>query len=114
ARKQLRLPRHARRGYHTPLALEQPRTPWYDHAAAREVMGRIRTVGLVVKRNRPRATRLARPMVAALRRRRVTVLADVTSPLADVPARPTGSLAREGGLLVVLGGDRTLLAVARR
>jgi len=78
------------------------------------VMGRIRTVGLVVKRNRPRATRLARRMVAALRRRRVTVLADVTSPLADVPSRPTGSLAREVDLLVVLGGDGTLLSVARR
>ncbi len=77
-------------------------------------MGRIRTVGLVVKRNRPRATRLARRMVAALRRRRVSVLADVTSPLAGVPSRPTGSLAREADLLVVLGGDGTLLAVARR
>jgi len=77
-------------------------------------MGRIRTVGLVVKRNRPRATRLARRMVAALRRRRVTVLADAASPLAGVPSRPTGSLAREVDLLVVLGGDGTLLSVARR
>src|SRR5262249_59449751 len=77
-------------------------------------MGRIRTVGLVVKRNRPRATRLAQRMLSALRRRRVTVLADSVSPLAGVPSRPTATLAREADLLVVLGGDGTLLSVARR
>ena len=77
-------------------------------------MGRIRTVGLVVKRNRPRATRLARRMLSALRRRRVSVLADAISPLAGVPSRPTAALAREADLLVVLGGDGTLLSVARR
>src|SRR5262249_16204989 len=80
----------------------------------RVVMGRIRTVGLVVKRNRPRATRLAQRMLSALRRRRVTVLADSVSPLAGVPSRPTATLAREADLLVVLGGDGTLLSVARR
>ena len=45
-------------------------------------MGRIRTVGLVVKRNRPRATRLATRIVTALRRRGIRVLADAAAPLA--------------------------------
>src|SRR6185369_2065867 len=38
------------------------------------VMGRIRTVGLVVKRNRPRAARLAARMQTMLRRRGLRVL----------------------------------------
>ena len=42
-------------------------------------MGRIRTVGLVVKRDHPRATNLAKRIVAFLRRRRVTVLVDEES-----------------------------------
>src|SRR4029077_6774124 len=84
----------------------------YDGRWRRVVMGRIRTVGLVVKRNWPRATRLARRMVGALRRRRVTALAEDISPLAGVPSRPTAALAREADLLVVLGGHGTLVSVA--
>ncbi len=76
-------------------------------------MGRIRTVGLVVKRNRPRAARLAARMVAMLRRRGRRVLADVDGDLAGAPARAKAELARECDLLVVLGGDGTLLSVAR-
>src|SRR5262245_22792399 len=77
-------------------------------------MGRIRTVGLVVKRNQPRAARLAKRIVRALRRRGIRVLADAAAPLAGVPARPKSALAREADLIVVLGGDGTLLAVARQ
>jgi NAD+ kinase len=76
-------------------------------------MGRIRTVGLVVKRNRPRAARLAARMVAMLRRRGLRVLADVDGDLAGAPARAKAELARECDLLVVLGGDGTLLSMAR-
>jgi NAD+ kinase len=76
-------------------------------------MGRIRTVGLVVKRNRPRAARLAARMQAMLRRRGLRVLADADGFLAGAPARPKAALARECDLLVVLGGDGTLLSVAR-
>ena len=76
-------------------------------------MGRIRTVGLVVKRNRPSATRLAKRIVTALRRRGIRVLADAAAPLPGLPARPKSALAREADLIVVLGGDGTLLAVAR-
>jgi NAD+ kinase len=77
-------------------------------------MGRIRTVGLVVKRNQPRAMRLAQRIVSALRRRGIVVLADAEAPLPGLPARPKAALAREADLIVVLGGDGTLLSVARR
>jgi NAD+ kinase len=81
-------------------------------------MGRIRTVGLVVKRDRPRAVRLSRRMVAYLRRRRLGVLVDEESgPAATGPGavrRSKDALARESDLIVVLGGDGTLLAIARR
>jgi NAD+ kinase len=76
-------------------------------------MGRIRTVGLVVKRNRPRAARLAARVATMLRRRRVRVLADVEGFPAGVPARAKSDLARECDLIVVLGGDGTLLSIAR-
>jgi NAD+ kinase len=77
-------------------------------------MARIRTVGLVVKRDRPRAVRLAQRMIRWLRRRGVGVLVDVEAHLADAPARTKDELARQVGLIVVLGGDGTLLAIARR
>ena len=73
-------------------------------------MGRIRTVGLVVKRDRPRAVRLARRMVtcaAAPRRRACWSTPTRRSP--GLPARPKAALAREADLIVVLGGDGTLL-----
>jgi NAD+ kinase len=76
-------------------------------------MRRIRTVGLVVKRDRPRAVQLARRILTAVRRRGLQVLVDGTVPLAGTPARPRASLAREVDLLVVVGGDGTLLSVAR-
>ena len=76
-------------------------------------MGRIRTVGLVVKRNRPRAARLAARMQAMLRRRGLKVLADAEGFVSGVPARAKAELARECDLIVVLGGDGTLLAIAR-
>jgi NAD+ kinase len=76
-------------------------------------MGRIRTVGLVVKRNRPRAARLAARMVAMLRRRGVRALVDSDGAPAGAPMRAKGALARECDLIVVLGGDGTLLAIAR-
>jgi NAD+ kinase len=77
-------------------------------------MARIRTVGLVVRRDRPRAARLARRMIAWLERdgRRVLVGADVA--LDGVAGVSKAELARAAQLVVVLGGDGTLLAIARR
>jgi NAD+ kinase len=76
-------------------------------------MGRIRTVGLVVNRDRPRAVRLARQMVTFLRRRRLQVLLDAEAGLGGAPTRSKEALGREADLLVVLGGDGTLLSIAR-
>src|SRR3989442_122189 len=44
-------------------------------------MRRIRTVGLVVRRDRPRAARLARRIIGWLRRRRIRALLDVEAGL---------------------------------
>ncbi len=77
-------------------------------------MGRIGTVGLVVKRGRARAVRLAQRIVRSLRRRGIRVLADAAAPLPGVPSRSKAALVREVDLIVVLGGDGTLLSVARR
>jgi len=77
-------------------------------------MARIRTVGLVVKRDRPRAVRLARRMIGWLARRRVRVLVDGEQGLGGAPALSKDELARIVDLIVVLGGDGTLLAIARR
>jgi len=67
----------------------------------------------MVKRDRPRAVRLARRMTAWLRRRRVRVLAEAIG-LPNTEPRPRDALARESDLIVVLGGDGTLLSIARR
>ena len=75
---------------------------------------RIRTVGFVVRRDRPRAARLARRMIAGLRRRGLKVLLDVEAGLDGVPAVDKDRLARDADLIVVLGGDGTLLSIARR
>ena len=79
-------------------------------------MARIRTVGLVVKRDRPRAARLARAIAAWLGRRRIRVLLDAEAALGGMralPRRAKADLARETDLIVVLGGDGTLLSIAR-
>jgi NAD+ kinase len=77
-------------------------------------MARIRTVGLVVKRDRPRAARLAKRMAAWLRRRRLQVLIDAEAGLDMAPACTKDELARRSDLIVVLGGDGTLLSIARQ
>jgi len=76
-------------------------------------MGRIRTVGLVVKRHRPRAARLAARILAMLKRRGLRVLLDEDGQIVGAPTRAKAALARECDLIVVLGGDGTLLSVAR-
>jgi NAD+ kinase len=76
-------------------------------------MARIRTVGLVVKRDRPRAARLAERMSTWLARRKVRVLVDADGALGSAKGLSKRALARESDLIVVLGGDGTLLSIAR-
>ncbi|HXH64540.1 MAG TPA: NAD(+)/NADH kinase [Mariprofundaceae bacterium] len=72
----------------------------------------MRTVGVSAKLHDARAESLARELIDWLRRQGREVLVDDTvpgfgdAPLADMPERV--------GLMVVLGGDGTLLHVARR
>ena len=80
--EELRLPRHSQ-------ACSTGISAWHPsilHGRSdprqRAVMGRIRTVGLVVKRNRPRAARLATRINTKLRRRGIRVLADAEGFLA--------------------------------
>jgi len=73
-----------------------------------------KTVGLVVKRHRAEAATLAATLAARLRARAVAVL--VEEELAHLPAvelvdKPT--MVRRADLIVVLGGDGTLLGVGR-
>src|SRR5204863_5661691 len=77
-------------------------------------MARIRTVGLVVKRDRPRAVRLARRMIVRLRGRGLKVLLAAEGGRDGARVLAKARLAREADLIVVLGGDGTLLSIARR
>jgi NAD+ kinase len=76
---------------------------------------RFRRVGLVVKRNKPAALALARTLVRYFTRRRIAVLVDEEggARLSGVATASKPDLVRRCDLLVVLGGDGTLLSVAR-
>ncbi len=75
----------------------------------------MKSIGLVAKRNRPEALALARRLSVWLRRRRRTVLLDDETAAA---LRVDGGvdkreMMKRVDLVVVLGGDGTLLSVAR-
>jgi NAD+ kinase len=74
----------------------------------------IKSVGLVVKRERPEATRIARTLARFLRARHKIPLADPETAK-KIGAEPVQRhhLADRADLIVVLGGDGTLLGVAR-
>jgi NAD+ kinase len=75
----------------------------------------MRTIGVVVKRDRAQAIRLARELVLWLRRHDISALVEADS-LAQVAAGTAASKAdmiARAELIVVLGGDGTLLSVAR-
>jgi NAD+ kinase len=74
----------------------------------------IKTVGLVVKRERPEAITIARSLARLLRDKHKTPIADPETAKA-IGAEPVERhhLADRADLIVVLGGDGTLLGVAR-
>ena len=74
----------------------------------------IRRVGICLKHNQPQAAELVRSLRAWLRERDIEVACDEQSaPSLDCEATPVSELAGSCDLLVSLGGDGTLLSVAR-
>jgi NAD+ kinase len=74
----------------------------------------IKSVGLVIKREDPRALELARLLCSWIRLRGLTVLAENGyKNLFDAELVDIRVLAARADLIVVLGGDGTLLGIAR-
>jgi NAD+ kinase len=75
----------------------------------------MRQIGLVVKRGRPQAAALGRELVVWLRQRDLVPLidADSSSELHDGPGVSKLEMAARADLIIVLGGDGTLLSIAR-
>jgi NAD+ kinase len=74
----------------------------------------IRTVGLVVKQERPEAIAIARILTRFIRNRHKTPISDLeTAKKIGAEAVERHHLADRADLIVVLGGDGTLLGVAR-
>ncbi|MBI3767770.1 MAG: NAD(+)/NADH kinase [Deltaproteobacteria bacterium] len=72
-----------------------------------------RIVGLVVKRNRAEAAALARVVAARLIARRVEVLVEPGMEIDGARSADKASMVADADLLIALGGDGTLLSVAR-
>jgi NAD+ kinase len=74
----------------------------------------IKVVAMVIRRERPRAVALARELVGWLHTRHLTTLAEpeVATHLGAEPAERE-ALAQRADLIMVLGGDGTLLSIAR-
>jgi len=74
----------------------------------------IQTLGIALKSDQPRLGSLVREIAEWLKNRGVeSLLGPEASKASGLPGMPRGELAEKVDLMVVLGGDGTLLAVAR-
>jgi len=74
----------------------------------------IRAIGIAVKFNQPRLGSVVRDIAKWLQDRGVeTLLGPEAAKASDLPGMPHSELVEKVDLIVVLGGDGTLLAVAR-
>ncbi len=75
----------------------------------------MRTIGVVVKRDRTQAVELARELITWLTRQGLTALAeaDTVAPVTGGNIANKADMIARADLIVVLGGDGTLLSVAR-
>ncbi len=73
-------------------------------------------IGLVVKRSSPKAVDLAKKLVIWLKERGKTILPEdqVSQELGLAPGRRKVEIMEQADLAIVLGGDGTLLSLARR
>jgi NAD+ kinase len=91
-----------------------PPIPAHDKCLNAVAKRTIKTVGLVVKYERPDAITVARTLTRILRTRHKTVVAETeTAKKIGAKAIERHELADRADLIVVLGGDGTLLGVAR-
>lgn len=75
----------------------------------------MRQVGIVIKRDQPSATDLGREVVAWLAARNIHPIAEPsTSAILGCEERSATYIAEHAELVVILGGDGTLLSAARR
>jgi NAD+ kinase len=74
----------------------------------------IKSIGLVVKRNQPKALSIAQKLAHYIRSKRIAAIAE-TEVAGRIDAEPVSreELAEQADFVIVLGGDGTLLGVAR-
>ncbi len=75
----------------------------------------MKKVGIYAKRNHPDAVRVARDIIEWLRTRNIEVFPEnnLAVELGDIEGYPGGSIPAMVHLIIVLGGDGTLISVAR-
>jgi NAD+ kinase len=77
-----------------------------------DTVGRVRTVVIVPRLRSPEAAALAREMVERVAARGLKAIVEAEAGVADVPCAPGAQIAAKADLLVVLGGDGTLIHAA--